>query len=119
MDLKKLYLFYGLVIGFLGILGFLLTQAKSALISGLISASLLIVVSFFANGQIGNFLAKFINILLLGTFTWRTVLAITALTNDHPEKLIPSILLSLMALVSVVVAAISFLTKETVSKDRL
>jgi len=95
------------------------SHPKSALISGLASGAILILASFFATGKIGSVLAKVLNLLLLGVFGWRSTLAIAALNNGLEGKLIPSVLLSLMALVSVVVLALSFLAKESVSKDRL
>lgn len=119
MHPKKLYLFYGIAIVVLGLIGFILTHAKSALISGLASGAVLILLSFFASGKIGSVIAKAVNSLLLLVFAWRSTLAITALSNGHEGKLIPSVLLSLMALISVVALAVSFLTKETVSKDRI
>jgi uncharacterized membrane protein (UPF0136 family) len=119
MDHKKLYLFYGIVIAFLGVVGFILTQAKSALISGLASGALIIFVSFFAASKIGALTSRVLNIILLGVFSWRSTLAITAFANGHEDKLVPSILLSMMALISVVVLAVSFLAKDRVTKDRI
>lgn len=119
MDHKKLYLFYGIAIAILGVVGFLMTHAKSALISGLASGAILIAVSFFSTNKIGSIVAKVLNLLLLGVFGWRSTLAITAFSNGHEDKLVPSVLLSLMALISVVVLAVSLLAKEYVSKDRL
>ena len=119
MGAKKLYLSYGIAIVVLGVVGFILTHAKSALISGLASGAILILLSFFATGKIGSVIAKIINILLLGVFSWRSTIAITALTNGAEAKLISSILLSLMALISVGVLAVSFLAKTSVTKDRI
>jgi uncharacterized membrane protein (UPF0136 family) len=119
MDNKKLYLFYGIIIVFLGVVGFILTQAKSALISGLASGSLIIIASFFASSKPGAVVSKILNIALLAVFSWRSTLAIMAFTNGHEDKLVPSILLSMMALISVVVLAVSFLAKDRVTKDRI
>lgn len=98
---KSLYLSYGITIAVLGLIGFFLTHAKSALISGLASAAILIALAFFVDKSgVVAMIAKLVNSLLLGVFAWRSSLAVMALMNDHPEKLIPSILLVLMALVS-------------------
>ena len=47
MSLKNLYLYYGISLGALGLVGFVLTHAKSALISGLASAAIMVALSFF------------------------------------------------------------------------
>lgn len=106
--MHSLYLNYGISIASLGLIGFFLTHAKSALISGLASGAILILLSFFANKPVVQIIAKVFNVLLLGVFSWRTTLALMALLNEHPEKLIPTILLAVMALVSLVVLLMSF-----------
>ena len=106
---RSLYFSYGIIIALLGIVGYLLTHAKSALISGLASAAVLILVSFFVEKlAIMQLIGKVVNVMLLGVFSWRASLAITALLHEHPEKLVPAILLALMALVSLVVFLLSF-----------
>ena len=45
--MQTLYLNYGISIGALGLVGYFLTHAKSALISGLASAAIIIALSFF------------------------------------------------------------------------
>jgi uncharacterized membrane protein (UPF0136 family) len=104
----SLYLNYGISIGVLGLVGFLLTHAKSALISGLASAVVLIIIAFLIEKPFVSIIAKVINIMLLGVFSWRASLAITAFMNEHPDKLVPGILLAVMALVSLVVLFLSF-----------
>ena len=106
--MQSLYLNYGISIGVLGLVGFLLTHAKSALISGLASAVVLIVISFLIEKPFVSTIARVVNILLLGVFSWRASLAVTALVHEHPEKAVPAILLTLMALVSLVVLFLSF-----------
>lgn len=106
--MHTLYLNYGISLGVLGLVGFFLTQAKSALISGLASAAIIIAISFFIDKAPAlKIVAKVINVLLLGVFSWRTTMAIIALLNDHPEKLIPAILLATMALVSLATLVLS------------
>jgi uncharacterized membrane protein (UPF0136 family) len=106
--MHTLYLNYGISLGILGLIGYFLTQAKSALISGLASAAILIAISFFIEKvPVLKTVARVINILLLGVFSWRTTMAIIALLNDHPEKLVPGILLATMALVSLATLVLS------------
>lgn len=107
--MNKLYFVYGNVIGFLGILGFALTHAKSALISGLASSAILIVISMYMNHiKAINITAKVVNLLLLAVFSWRASLALSAYFAGNAEKLIPGALLGLMALTSLVVLALAF-----------
>ena len=106
--MHSLYLNYGIVISTLGLIGYFLTHAKSALISGLASGAVLILISFLIDKPFVPIIAKVINILLLGVFSWRASLAVTALLNEHPEKLVPAILLALMAVVSLAVLFLSF-----------
>ena len=106
--MHSLYLNYGIAIGVLGLIGFLITHAKSALISGLASALILIIISFLIEKPFVTIVAKVVNILLLGVFSWRASLAVTAFMHEQPEKLIPAMLLSLMAIVSLVVLFLSF-----------
>ncbi len=104
MSNQKLYSIYGLIILALGLGGYLITHAKSALISGLAAGSIMIALSFFVEkAKAVKITAMVFNFLFLVAFTWRGFLAIMALLNEHPEKLIPSILLAAMAIVSVVV----------------
>lgn len=107
--MHTLYLNYGISIAALGLVGFLLTHAKSSLISGLASGAILILISFFVDKfDFVKIIGKVINILLLGVFSWRTTIAVTALMNGHPEKLTSAILLATMALVSLVTFILSF-----------
>ena len=113
MKSKSLYLAYASTIAVLGVVGFLLTHAKSALISGLASAVVIAALAFFVEKSgIASIAAKVVNVLLLGVFSWRSTLAITAVLNEHPEKLIPSVLLVLMAMVSLGALVASFMIKE-------
>jgi uncharacterized membrane protein (UPF0136 family) len=160
--MHTLYLNYGISLGVLGLIGFFLTQAKSALISGLASAGIIIwislcignktvakvtsilmkisfsalvitgVIKFFTSQNsfllflsigavivlalvlifenkvnLPELFGKITNILLLGVFSWRTTMAIIALLNGHPEKLVPAILLATMALVSLATLVLS------------
>ncbi len=106
--MKKLYMSYGIAIAVLGLIGFFLTHAKSALISGLASAAVIIVLSFLINKPFVPMLARIVNVILLGVFSWRASLAVTALLAEHPEKLIPAVLLSVMALVSLITLFLGF-----------
>jgi len=110
--MHSLYLNYGITITTLGLIGYFLTHAKSALISGLASGAILVLISFFVN-QVNfvKIIGKVVNVLLLGVFTWRTSLATIAFIGGAGEKLIPAILLALMAIVSLVVFVLS-LKKE-------
>lgn len=106
--MHTLYLNYGISIAALGLVGFFLTHAKSSLISGLASGAILILISFFVDKfDVVKIVGKVVNILLLGVFTWRTTLALMALLNEHPEKLVPTILLATMALVSLATLLLS------------
>lgn len=109
MKANSLYLVYGLIIATLGVLGFVLTHAKSALISGLASAVIIVALSFFTSNKIGAIVAKVVNVILLGVFSWRATLALTALAAGNSAKLIPGILLAAMALVSLIVLIVSFI----------
>lgn len=107
--MHTLYLNYGISIAVLGLVGFFLTHAKSALISGLASGAILILISLFVNKfNFVQIIGKVVNVLLLGVFSWRTSIAVMALLNDHPEKLVPAILLGTMALVSLATLLLSF-----------
>lgn len=106
--MHTLYLNYGISLGVLGLVGYFLTNAKSALISGLASAAILIAISFFIEKvPVLKIVATVINVLLLGVFSWRTTMAIIALLNGQAEKLIPSILLATMTLVSLATLVLS------------
>ena len=120
MNPRTLYLSYGLVILAIGLIGWLITHAKSALISGLATGGIMILISFFASGGIARIVAKVFNVLFLGAFAWRSTLAISALSAGDQAKFIPSVLLSLMAIASVVALAISILkppVKEELGLD--
>jgi uncharacterized membrane protein (UPF0136 family) len=111
--MQTLYLNYGISIAALGLVGFLLTHAKSALISGLASGAILILISYFVEKfNIVKIIAKIVNLLLLGVFSWRTTLLVIALMNEHPEKLVPAILLGTMALVSLATLILSLSLKK-------
>lgn len=109
--MKTLYLNYGITLAALGLLGYFLTHAKSALLSGLISGIVLVILALLIKKPFVAIIAKVINILLLAVFSWRSSLAITALLNQHPEKTVPAILLLSMAIVSLVVLFKSFRAK--------
>jgi len=113
MQKSKLYLIYGISLAALGLLGFLVTHAKSALISGLASGALMLAFSFFVEKvKIVDIIARIGNILLIGVFAWRSSLAIMAVNNGNQNKLIPAIILSVMAVISVVVLVMNFLNKK-------
>ena len=103
MKTNSLYLTYGILIAALGLTGFLLTHAKSALISGLASGTILVVLSFFVEKSPVAMAAKIVNFLLIGVFGWRTFAAFTAFQAGNQAKLTPLILLSAMALISLIV----------------
>ncbi|MDA0772369.1 MAG: hypothetical protein O3C63_05440 [Cyanobacteria bacterium] len=113
MNQKTLYLLYGFSILTLGLVGFYLTHAKSALISGAASASIIILLSFFiCKSKVVLIATRVVNVLLIGAFAWRSTLAMTALTAGNGDKLIPAILISVMALVSVAAFGISLLSPK-------
>ena len=113
MNQKTLYLLYGLSILTLGLVGFYLTHAKSALISGVASAAIIIIMSFFVcKSKVVLTATRVVNVLLIGAFTWRSTLAINAFAAGNGDKLIPAILISAMALASVVAFGISLLSPK-------
>lgn len=113
MNQKTLYLLYGLGLLILGLSGYYLTHAKSALISGAASALIIIVLSFSLGKNAAMLTAiRMVNLLLLGAFAWRSTIAINALAAGDSGKLIPSILISLMALFSVGAFAVSLLSPK-------
>jgi|GEM_PF-6762050 len=118
MNKKQLYLIYGVSVLVLGLVGYFLTHAKSALISALVAGLVMMIMGLLVDkfGFI-QLVARVFNLLFLGAFTWRSSMAITALVNGHADKLIPSVLLSFMALISVAVLAIDILTKKPVQQN--
>lgn len=112
MKQQNVYLLYGLILMILGLLGFYLTHAKSALISGLASAALMIGLSFLTKNSVALMITRGLNLALLGVFVWRSSLAISAVSAGSEEKFIPAILLSLMALVSIGALAVSLLSPK-------
>ncbi len=110
MKPRTLYASYGTALIILGIVGFFLTHAKSALISGLVSGILMILMSLLVGRfNAAKLIAKILNTLFLGAFAWRSTLAMNAVAAGDSEKLIPAILISLMALISVAALTISIL----------
>ncbi len=103
MKTNSLYLTYGILIALLGVAGFVLTHAKSSLISGLVSGAILVALSFFIEKSSVAMAAKIVNALLLGMFSWRVSKPLMAFMAGNPDKLIPVILLSAMALISLIV----------------
>lgn len=117
MNPRSLYLGYGVILAALGIIGFVMTHAKSALISGLACGGVMIVISFFVANKIVFNTAKILNLVLIGIFGWRSTIAMNDLMAGNNSKLIPATLLSLMALISVVTLAISLLKSKTSSQE--
>lgn len=111
--MQLLYFIYGNVLLISGVAGYVLTHAKSALISGSISALVMIVLSIFAaKPGFVRIIARVINVILGCVFTWRAFLALSALQAGNPDKLIPTILLAVMMLASVVTFFIGFVLEE-------
>jgi hypothetical protein len=100
--LKKIYFFYGLILALLGVTGFVLTHAKSALISGLASAAIIVALSFFMKSKAVRLVTYSLNTLLIGVFSWRFWLALSAFMSGNEAKLIPAALLGKMALFSII-----------------
>jgi uncharacterized membrane protein (UPF0136 family) len=118
MNKRALYLIYGVVVLILGLTGYFITHAKSALISALAAGLIMMIMGLLVDKfSVIPLIAKIFNLVFLGAFAWRSTMAITALNNGHPDKLIPSILLSLMALISVIVFALSVLVKKSVKQN--
>ncbi len=110
MNPRTLYSSYGTALILIGLIGYFLTHAKSALISGLATGVIMIVISTLVNKfKVLSLIAKIFNVLFLAAFAWRSTLVMNALAAGDSEKLIPAILLSLMALISVCTLAISIL----------
>ncbi len=110
MNPRTLYSSYGTALILIGIVGYFLTHAKSALISGLVTGVIMIVLSTLVTKfNVVKVIAKVFNVLFLGAFAWRSTLVMNALAAGDSEKLIPAILLSLMALISVCALAVSIL----------
>jgi uncharacterized membrane protein (UPF0136 family) len=106
MSPKRLYLYYGISILILGLLGFLLTQAKSALITALAAGSLFVTLSFIVrSNKFFILLAKVFNFALIGAFAWRFSKALILFNNGDASKLLPMILLALLAILSLAVFA--------------
>jgi uncharacterized membrane protein (UPF0136 family) len=118
MNKKQLYLIYGVLVLVLGLVGYFLTHAKSALISALVAGLIMMIMGLLVDKfSFMPVVARVFNLLFLGAFAWRSSMAITALVNGHGDKLIPSVLLSLMALISVGVLAIDILTKKPIQQN--
>lgn len=110
MNPRTLYSSYGTALILIGLVGYFLTHAKSALISGLVSGVIMIVLSTLVNKfKVVQLIAKIFNVLFLGAFAWRSTLVMNALAAGNNEKLIPAVLLSAMALISVCTLAVSIL----------
>ncbi len=108
MSLKKLYGIYGVLVLALGLLGFCLTAAKSALITGLAAGTVFLILSFvIKNNKVIIVFARFCNIALIGAFAWRFVKAMSLFSAGDESKLIPMALLFLLALLSVSVFLVS------------
>lgn len=118
MNPRSLYISYGILLAALGTIGFMLTHAKSALISGLASGGIMILISFFVANKIVFNIAKILNLVLIGVFGWRSTIAMNALMAGNNSKLVPATLLSLMALVSVAVLTISLLKAKTSPEEQ-
>lgn len=115
MNPRTLYSSYGTALIILGIIGYFLTYAKSALISGLATGVIMLICSTLVNKfNVVKLIAKIFNVLFLGAFVWRSTLAMTALNAGNMDKLIPALLISLMALISVSVLAISILKPQKI-----
>lgn len=86
-----------------GVGGFLITHAKSALISGTASGLIIIALSFFV--QKNNFL-DWASIALTGlfasVFSWRFSLAFSAFQNGASDKLAAAIILGIMMVASII-----------------
>lgn len=100
-----------MLISALGIMGFLLTHAKSALISGLASGIIMIVLSFFVSNNSVVLAARIVNGLLLAVFGWRSFLAINAVILGNISKLIPALLITSMAVISLITLTLSLKNK--------
>jgi uncharacterized membrane protein (UPF0136 family) len=101
--MHTLYLNYGISIAALGLVGFFLTHAKSALISGLASGAILILISFFVDKvPVVKIIGKVVNILLIGAFGWRVIKAVMAIMDGADQSLVKVILVSTMLLISIV-----------------
>lgn len=108
MKANSLYFIYGILLSALGISGFLLTHAKSALISGLASGLIMVVLSFFTANKTVALIAKIVNAVLLLAFSWRSFLVINAVANGNMSKLTPAILIGSMAVISLLILILSF-----------
>ncbi|NQY79050.1 MAG: hypothetical protein HRT47_01940 [Candidatus Caenarcaniphilales bacterium] len=110
---KKIFTSYGLFLISMGLIGFFLTHAKSALISGVASGTIILSLSFFIEKTFVNYISKGLTLAFLGVFTWRFTLALMAFSGGNAEKLTPTIILGLMAFVSLFTLVISLFKKET------
>jgi hypothetical protein len=120
MNKKQLYLIYGGLITASGCIEFVLTEAKSVLISTMTMSFIIelmgVLIEKYSLIQI---VARIFNLIFLGVFTWRANMAITALINGHSDKLIISIVLGLMTLISFTVFFIDIFTKNLSSETKL
>ena len=113
MNPRTLYSSYGTALVLIGLVGYFLTYAKSSLISGLVTGVIMIICSTLVDKfNVVKIIAKIFNVLFLGAFVWRSTLAMNAVNAGDAGKLIPALLISLMALISVSVFAISILKPE-------
>lgn len=108
MDLKKLYIGYGLTLLVSGLLGFWLTHAKSALISGTASAVVIILLAFFTtHSKTLTWIPVGVNLVLALVFSWRFILVYQALSTN-PEKTTAAIFLGIMGLASFIALYLGF-----------
>ena len=115
MNPRTLYSSYGTALVFIGLTGYILTHAKSSLISGLATGVIMIICSTLVNKfSVVKIIAKVFNVLFLGAFVWRSTLAMNAVNAGDAGKLLPALLISLMALISVSVLAVSILKPKKI-----
>ena len=114
---KKIFSIYGAFLIAMGLVGFLLTHAKSALISGLASGAIMFALSFFVDKTVVDYISKALTTIFLGVFTWRFSLALGAVLGGNAEKLVPAVILGAMALMSLatLIAAIISSRKCSIS----
>lgn len=110
---SKIMLGYGLVLAACGVLGWaaagFTAKAKTAILSGAVTGAAMVAMAFLSSSQgalasAGHWGGRVLPVLFLGVFSWRASIAWKAHLAGQP-KLYVAVLLTGMALASVLVAA--------------
>ena len=96
MDAKKIFLVFGIVLLGAGITGFMMTGAKSALISGSVTGLIMIASSMLScKNDSFTKIGVLLTMIFTGVFAWRFSLVLEA-AKLNPDKNIAANLLGVM-----------------------